>query len=453
MGATADESLAHLPEDVEAAPAPVADPAAEEAAIEEAMRLLKAEDLDLQGRIEGVRTIVDRHPNRAEGWAALGELRMQAGSDEAALMAFERALQRDPTLHSAWYWTGILKKRGQRDLPGALEAFRQARAHGAPEAVQLNEIAVTLAQLGRMREAYRSWVEALAVSPDWGVLHANALKAALSLGMEDAARGHFESSLKAERFEDQAVLMWGDFLLRSGRKADARKAYELGLERSPESFRIRYYLATVLADEKRKDAALAHFRQVSREARVAGDRETAYIAEKGLFALEHPADLKKLVEAENLLVTVSDDPVKGRKSVEKAVGILTPLIEKHPQLWEARLFRGQGRRMLGESAHARLDFEAVLEAVPDQPNALMNMAMAYRDQRNYYKQVEFARKAVEAAPRDPTILANAGFVLLDADWCEEAAEMLARADAALPAGVQGDPLAPLADAIRTRCGP
>ncbi|MDK2971733.1 MAG: hypothetical protein PWP23_1488 [Candidatus Sumerlaeota bacterium] len=423
----------------------------EEQAIDEAMALIKADDLDLDARIDAVRTIVERYPHRGEAWAALGELRVEAGSDAPALMAFERAVERNPRLHTAWHWIGILKKRQKTDLPGALDAFRKARDNGGPADVELNEMAVTLAQMGRLKDAYAAWVEAITLDPDWGVLHANALKAAAALGDERAVERHFAGGMAAERFEEQTVLIYGDYLMKKGKEDEAFVAYEAGINRDPDSYRLRYYYANALQQEGEKESALEQYKAALLGAEKAADRDTASVVRKSIFAIEYPRDLRNLVEAEKLVYEIGNDPEKGRKKLEKAVKILNPFIEKHPDLWEALLLRGMARRYLGETTQARFDFEKVLEYVPDQPNALINLALVFRDQRNYYFSVEYARRAAEAAPRDPMILANAGFVLLDSDRCDEASEMLARADALIPDDVEGDPLGPLAEEIATRC--
>ncbi|MBI5154365.1 tetratricopeptide repeat protein, partial [Candidatus Poribacteria bacterium] len=165
------------------------------------MQVLGDESRTAEERLPELEELAIAHPDSPDAWAALGELRMSAGQDGLALDAFNRAVQRDANLYSSWHWIGILNKRGKRDLPAALTAFRKALNAGAPKSREMNEIAVTQAQLGEMEAALATWRLALAEDPAWGVLYANAIKACLALEDEPGARQLFELGLKAERFE------------------------------------------------------------------------------------------------------------------------------------------------------------------------------------------------------------------------------------------------------------
>lgn len=424
---------------------------ASEAAADEAMRLLTAVDVSLEVRIEGVTNILEGYPDQAEVWAALGELRMQAADDDEALRAFERAVFLDPTLHSAWHWIGILRKREKRDLEGALAAFRKAIEHGAPEAVELNEIGVTLAQLGRMSEALQTWERAIELDPDWGVLYANGLKAAASLGREEKARSLFERSLKAERFEERAVLMWGDHLVRAGRRKEALAAYRTALDAKPANPRIRYYYAATLLEEGDQKKAIEEYRTTLEFSRADGDKTTESVVRKALFALEHRKEMERMLQAEGLIFQVPAKSQDIEKNLRKAVELLDPIVQEHGEFWEPALLRGVALRRLGDHEKARRDFEKVLEAVPEQPNALINMALLFRETANYYNAVEYARRAVDAAPRDPAVLVNAGFVMVDTLRCDEARELAQRVRTIVPEEHLDEALAPLLEELKLKC--
>src|SRR5690606_24720093 len=162
--------------------------AAPVSAVEEALSLVGNKNLPVEDRIEIITNIITRYPDEAKAWTVLGELRLEAKDDEGALVAFERAAVKDPTLYSPWHWSGILKKRESRDLEGALVAFRNAMKNGAPPARELNEIAVTLAMMDRLGDALDSWEEAIAADPEWGVLYYNLIRGELARGNAEKAR-------------------------------------------------------------------------------------------------------------------------------------------------------------------------------------------------------------------------------------------------------------------------
>lgn len=440
----------------ERAPAARADEAGEAderaAILEEVLRLRTEEALSREVRIESLENLLRHHPDVAEAWAALGELREQLGRDEAALLAFERAVTRDPSLHSSWHWIGILHKRKGTDLEAAARAFRRSREEGAPPAIALNELAVTYAMLGRMSDALEAWEEAIAIDPDWGVLYANAIRAALSLDRSSRARELFDASLEAERFEPIAVLRYTDYLVQSGDPDIALELYRQALEAAPDEPRIRYYYAATLREVGQNDEALDEFRRARDAATAADDEATLSVVRKAIFSLEDEPSMRRLIEAEELITNVTDDSRRGRRNLRRGIDLLDPIVEKYPDFWEPRLLRGIAHRRLGDNREARADFNAVLREVETQPNALVNLALLDRDEELPRSSVRRARQAVDAAPRDPQILVNAALVMIHAGECEQAEELSDRLEAVLPPDDAPALMEPLRELFAEKCG-
>ncbi len=416
-------------------------------AIDEAVGILDREDLDLETRLETVKAIIERHPEEGEIWAVLGELRLTAGDDDEALLAFERALDKNKELYSSWHWVGVLKKRNQRDLEGALDAFRQAIEHGGTKAVELNEIGITQAQLGRMEEAYATWTAAIEADPDWGVLYSNALKAALRLKKSQEAESLFQRGLKAKRFEETMALIWTDNLVRQNDRKAAIKAYEEALDAAPESLRLRYYYGVTLAEAGEKHDAIVQLEKTAMNAKTNGEKVTQSAAEKYLFSLQNPEKMKKLVKAQQTITSVEGDGRSDRKKLAEAIDTMSPIIAEHPNLWEPRLMRGVAHRRLGHSDAARSDFEAVLTEVPDQSNALVNLALLFRDQKEFDRAADYAQKAADLAPNDPNVMINATLVMIDCGDCDEAKALASKAYDVLPEEAWGV----LDDALAKKC--
>ena len=111
------------------------------------------------------------------------------------------------------------------------------------------------------------------------------------------------------------------------------------------------------------------------------------------------------------------------KKARRAIKNLSPLIDKHPNFYNARYIRGVAYRMTGEPELARADFMRALEIFPKEGNTLLQMGLLSRDEGNNAEAVRYGRLALEVAPRDPTVVMNLGFIELDAGNCAEATAM------------------------------
>jgi len=381
---------------------------------------------------------------------------MEAGEDPLALEAFERAVACDASLYSAWHWIGILRKRpadgDAAQLELALEAFRKALATGAPRSREMNEIAVTLARLGRMEEALDTWREALGEDPDWGVLHANAIKAAISLRRVDVAEEVFRQSLKASRFEPNGALIWGNFLLDKGQEKEAVLAFRLAVDAAPDDPRLRYAYGMALEERGDEDEAGEQLARAVRLAREQDDLGTMLAADRSLFTLRFPKDHKRLVQAEELMQDAARKPRDNEKILQKVIRTVDPVIEDHPDRWEGLLMRGMAWRLRGQSDLALKDFEAVIRIAPGQPNALINMALIHRDGGELKLAADYADQALARGTEDPFVRLNAAFVFIDAGDCDRARAIRDGLREALRgANLDSDPLAPLETELETRC--
>jgi len=399
---------------------PVETDAGVDQAMRDAYRLIDNEDqLDLETRIGVARSLVANHPEVGELWSVLAELRMEAGDDAEALMAFERAVAKDETISSSWHWIGIINKRMGK-YNEAIMAFNKAIEYGEPKAVELNEIAIAHTRQQNINKALEVWVEAIEVDPDWGVLFANAIKAATIVGRDDLARSLFIRSLSAERFEERAALIWTDYLVAEGDRDEAIEDYKLAIQQRPDAARLQYYYAATLREMGDDEEALIEFEKAISVANADGDRMTQAAAEKAAFALKHPDKIKVLEKTEKYINKEELDSDKDIRRVRESIEEITEILDEHPNLWEPMLMRGVGYRRLGEWNNAKADFEKVLELAPDQPNAILNIGLIHQDMGEFEKASERAEQAIEIAPNDPFIQMNAIFIFINTQQCDKA---------------------------------
>lgn len=408
----------------------------EEAAVEEpekplsparkAVAILENEELSAAERAGQLRGLANNHPDDGAVWTAYGEALEQAGNSPRALEVFERASRIDPSSHTPWFWIGILAKRGtpEPDLPKAERALRRALTEGAPRARALNELGVTMALQGRMEDAIKAWRQALEEDPDWGVLHSNVIRAARDLGRTDLMAEHAEKALEADRFEPTAVFIHGEHLARIGKATEAVAYYDKAMAAHPEELRFRFYRAKALAIGGTREEALTELRAVRAAAAEEDPLSTeAQLAHWEIFKLEHPRDEATFQEARNVIFTFQGPSRARTRELNRAVTTMNSLMEKHPELWNARFVRARGLRLLGEMEPAETDLRKALELLPGEPNSTMELALIRRDQYRFDEAADLAGQAIDRAPRDPLFAINGGLIMVEAGRCERAWEL------------------------------
>ncbi len=399
-------------------------------ATSQALLLVGDENLPADAKVSQLAALAEANKKNGTVWVAYGEALEAADRDDEALAAFDRAADADPTLYSAWQWIGTLNKRLRLDLPRAEMAFLKAREMGAPAAPVNNELGVTLAMQGKFDEALAAFDAALLADPDWGILYNNAIKAAIAGRRTAKAREYFIRAIDAKRFEQNGLLMWGDYLMQSGEHENAAADYQLALAKHPDNARIRYDRGAALSrmGKKHREAAVAELTRAREDARKAGDSWTVRGAERTLFAVQFPDEEKKFQAAVKDVFAMEKDPERKVKQAEGAIKRLNPIVERHPDFFNARFTRAVALRMAGDNMKAREDLEHVLKLHPDEGNALIQMALLMRDEGELKEATGYARRAAEAAPRDPTVLMNAAFIELDAGNCPEAVGLCDQVD-------------------------
>lgn len=430
------------PETEETVSTPSPDPVAE------AIAILDDESLSPQDRVTRLQALAEANPKEGQLWAALGEAWEGAGDGMRALAAFDRAVEMDGTLYSAWYRVGILNKRLRLDLGRAELAFLRALDHGAKPGPTYNELGVTMAVQGRMDDAIAYFDRGAKEEPGWGVLLNNAIKAALADGKHKRAREYFLLAIEAERFEENAIMLWGESLVARGKHKDAAADYRLALDKHPENPRIRYYYGAALSEGGgKKEDAIRELNAARISAEAQQDPRTRRNIDRLLFAVENPKDEKAFKKAVELVFKQEQKEEKFFKNMNEALEDLDKIVAKHPTFYNGLFMRGYVHRALGSSAEAKADLLRALELSPGEPNAAIQLALLHRDLGEQDAAIARARLAVEQAPLDPTILLNAGFIELDSNHCEEAKALAARVEAMMGP----DSAAPLRDEIGIRC--
>jgi tetratricopeptide (TPR) repeat protein len=421
---------ANLPAQEETSPTLQAIAPAAASPAEQAMAILSDESIPIEERRTGILRIVNQHPDVAEAWASYGEALEKMGDREKALLAFTKATQLNPSLYSPWYWIGIIQKRGAPtpDYPKAELAFRRALTEGAPKPQALNELGVSLALQGKMKEAVDCWKEAVTQDPQWGALYNNIMKGAARLNDEELGWKYLDAAIAAERFEESAVMQFGEYLSARGKSSRAVEVYTKAVAAHPDNARIRYYHGVALGESGKKDEAIAQLREATRIAAASTDvSDISQAAEWAIFRIENPKAEKQFQEARKLVFQPEADWSKISGDLEKAVKMLEPLVAKYPDFWNGYFVRGVAYRRLGRAEEAQKDLLKVLELHADEPNTTMELALMKRDQYDFEAAANYAEKAITLAPRDPMFAVNGGLIMIEAGRCDRARELYNKA--------------------------
>jgi tetratricopeptide (TPR) repeat protein len=145
----------------------------------------------------------------------------------------------------------VLLRRGQRfgkaqrfDL--SEKAFRAAVEADPDNAEALANLGISLANLGRVKEAEESLAKSVAMDDTSAVAHLSLGVIYDRQGRDQPAIDQYVAALRRDPDNSQARVYLADAKMRSGSAAEAARIYREALDRSPGSQRIEYSLA--LAD-------------------------------------------------------------------------------------------------------------------------------------------------------------------------------------------------------------
>ena len=130
------------------------------------------------GRLSG-------HAN-ASGWITLGKFHRQQENPSAALEAYKRALDADPTNANRWLSVGgILRELGQSQ--DAIEHFHRAAELRPDRAVPYMNLGAAYSDMGQFGKAIENTTKAIELEPNLATAHANLGQMYNRIGKHDKA--------------------------------------------------------------------------------------------------------------------------------------------------------------------------------------------------------------------------------------------------------------------------
>jgi len=168
---------------------------------------------DLKGAERAFLKVTELDPTYADGWVNVARARVQEGNTEEAKPFLKKALELNPKLASAHYFTGLaLKADGQ--YPAAYEQFAAASALYPRDRVVRNQMGRMLFLQRKYREAVAELQKTLAVDPEDLEAHYNRMLCYRGLG-DDAQAGREEKLYLRFKADESSRAITGPYKLKS----------------------------------------------------------------------------------------------------------------------------------------------------------------------------------------------------------------------------------------------
>ena len=250
----------------------------------------------------------------------------------------------------------------------------------------------------------------------------------------DEARVEFDRLLKDRPDDPEIIYPVAVLALQQGDTASGRALLEKLLDSSfPDKSTVHYFLGQIDEEEKKPDAALAHFRLVT-----AGDQYVAARARAAQILLQQgkPEEARELLHAtkggsasEQARLAIAEAQLlreAGRK--DDGYAVLTAALAKHPDdpelLYETALTAERQNQPEVMEKHLR----HLLKLKPDHAHALNALGYSLADRNIRLDEAnDLVTRAVALAPEDPFIMDSLGWVQFRQGKLPEALKTLEKA--------------------------
>lgn len=376
-------------------------------------------------------------PSYAEPSVIRAEWLRQEGRLDEARLQLQESLRRAPGRSHVWRALGLVED-ARGDKPAAQRAFQTALRLGEANADMRQRLAQLLADSGKVDEASR-----VAAGSSLGKAETALTQVAIGLAELQRNRlGPAEDALrKAIAQAPDLGIAWsalGSVLGRSGRAAEAEKAYDQALKLSPEVAETLTNRAAIRNDLGRRDLALADVSRaiavdpeyvpawrlhgiLSMETRNFREAVKAYAKIDGLGKataddlVSFGESQAEIGEVENGLATLARaevlDPnlvrmclstakVFGRKGdADKALTYLERALKIEPGNHTAWSSKGYALMKLGRLPEAVAALETTVRLGPEVSNGWINLGEAQLRSRNLGRAIQALEKAIVLAPQ------------------------------------------------------
>ncbi len=204
----------------------------------------------------GAQSLLEVDPSRAESHFLMGLVEFKAGNLDDARLHFDEAIRASNEPYAeAWYNLGVLERKADKP-DAAIAAYQKAIEARPGYLAAINNLGLVYSDLGRHEEAEARFREALAKKADYPSAWVNLARTLSARGRNDEALAAYRKALEIDPNERSAQLQVAVTLRRMGRADEAIAEYRSLLEKHPRYVKAWFNLGIALAAEGHDDEAL-----------------------------------------------------------------------------------------------------------------------------------------------------------------------------------------------------
>ena len=345
--------------------------------------------------------LIAKEPGNLAGLLAYAQFEnAYGGTPETVLGLLKEAKRTNP--HSEVASTAIIGYYNSKgDTKQALASAQEALA-GSPNSPRYLELVATLLlQTGAGDQAIAAYRKLIALNPESTDYQIRLGQAQLMAGQSEVALQTFANTLKQKpnSFEAQTAMVAS--MLRSGKIEEASRLLSQIKDQAPKSPAIPELEGDIKFASKQYVDAANLYRRVLAEA-----------------------------PTPNLVVKTYSALSLGNKRPE-ADAFVADWLKTHPKDVAVRLFDADIAMRSKDYPRATTGYKALLEAKPNDPVLLNNLAWSLWEQKDA-QALSYAEKAASLAPDSPAVTDTLGWMLVEQGQLKRGIALLEKASAAVP---------------------
>ncbi len=359
---------------------------------------LLGREQDKKRALQAMSRVVEKHPEEAEALFAYAHLAMRADQYPLA----HRLLDKAEALQPQWSDIHLLKAKlyqAEGNVDAAIAAYEKAIALDPDDMEMRLAYARMLVEERRLEEARKVFKQLERKAPDNAdVLFALGLLALQAEQAEEAKRYFSRLIRNGQRISDASFFL-GRIAESEGNDEEALRWYRK-VNGGSNYFEARLRTAIIVARQGKVDEARAMLQEL---------------------AVDNPAQ-------EIRVLLVESDILRQERRYEEAFEILGRGLADYPDSPELLYAHAMAAERLGKIDVLERDLRKMLEADPDNAQALNALGYTLADRTDRYQEAyDYIKKALELEPEDPAILDSMGWVLYRLGRHQEAIGYLRKA--------------------------
>jgi len=205
-------------------------------------------------------TTVRRNPDSWLAQGNLGNVLLQKGQIDEAIVHFQKARELNPNYAQTYYNLGLSFFLSGR-IDEAIAQYEQALQISPAYALALNDLGFALCRKGRVDDAIIQYQMALEINSNNADVHLNLGNALIQKGRVDEAITEYQNALQIKPGDAHARYNLGNALRLVDREDEAITQYQMALKIIPDDASIHFNLASALWHKGRPEEALVQFQE------------------------------------------------------------------------------------------------------------------------------------------------------------------------------------------------